>query len=92
MAKNQKSNLMGIGHNLIVVTNVLKQHFESSLECIEAIQDNRDVKLNLNYLLRDNQSSTVTTCLTALYVLYKEMQTEAQPSALKCKKCKSQLS
>ena len=97
MTKNQKSNQMRIGHDLIVVTNALKQHFEASLEYIEAIQNNQDVESNLNYILRDNsnligqQSSMVTVCLSALNGLYKEMQTEAIPSALKCKKCKSGL-
>lgn len=80
MAKNQK-----ISRNyctLELAINELKQHFEASLEYIEAIQDNREVELNLNYLLRDNsnlidkQSSIVKMCLDTLFLMYQNIPTK----------------
>ena len=80
MTKNQKISRDYCTIELAI--NELKQHFEASLEYIEAIQNNKDVKLNLNYILRDNsnlidqQSSNVKMSLDTLFLMYQNIPTK----------------
>ena len=78
MTKNQKINRNYCTLELAI--NELKQHFEASLEYIEDIQNNRDVELNLNHILRDNsnlidqQSSNVKMSLDTLFLMYQKIR------------------
>ena len=80
MTKNQKISRDYCTIELAI--NELKQHFEASLEYIEEIQNNKDVKLNLNYILRDNsnlidqQSSNVKMSLDTIFLMYQNIPTK----------------
>ena len=80
MTKNQKISRDYCTLELAI--NELKQHFEASLEYIEEIQNNKDVKLNLNYILRDNsnlidqQSSNVKMSLDTIFLMYQNIPTK----------------